>query len=107
MEIITENPVFPEHYIETFKGMSIDKINEFLNGNWSDLMYDPSSEPTVNDKKTVQQMNDAARTDDYKIDKYKALYQARTVLTEIGTMEERRICKAQLKRMKELGIKSV
>ena len=44
---------------------------------------------------------------DYKKDKFKALFQARYVLAKHGTMEERRICKKQLDRMKKLGIHSV
>ena len=107
MEIIKDNPLFSEEYIETFKGMSRDQINQFLNGNWDNTMDDPSSRPPVDDKKTVNEMNAEAKTHDFKVDKFKALYQARVVLTEIGTMEERRICRTQLKRMKELGIKSV
>lgn len=44
---------------------------------------------------------------DYKKDKFKALFQARYILAKHGTMEERRICKNQLERMKKLGIRSV
>ena len=40
---------------------------------------------------------------DYKKKKYVSLFTARTVLTKIGTMEERRVCSKQLKRMKKLG----
>jgi len=39
----------------------------------------------------------------YKREKYVALYQARTILAKAGTMEERRVCNIQLKRMKKLG----
>ncbi len=44
---------------------------------------------------------------DYKKDKFKALFQARYILAKHGNMEERRICKRQLDRMKKLGIHSV
>ncbi len=40
---------------------------------------------------------------DYKKKKYVSLFSARTVLTKIGTMEERRVCSRQLKRMKKKG----
>jgi len=40
---------------------------------------------------------------DYKREKYIALYQARTVLAKVGTMAERRVCSTQLKRMQKLG----
>jgi len=33
--------------------------------------------------------------------KWKALFQARMVLVKIGTMEERRVCRASLKKMDE------
>jgi hypothetical protein len=58
-------------------------------------------------KKTVADMNDEAKTQDFRIDKFKALYQSRTVLSQIGTMQERAICKRQLERMKKLGINAV
>jgi hypothetical protein len=45
--------------------------------------------------------------EDYKIDKFKALYQCRAILSKHGTMEERRVCGRQLDRMKKLGINSV
>lgn len=45
--------------------------------------------------------------DDPKKKKYVALFQARSILAKIGTMQERSIAKKQLKRMKKLGIKSV
>lgn len=44
---------------------------------------------------------------DYKKEKFIALFQARTILSKHGTMKERQICGAQLKRMKKLGIKSL
>jgi len=66
-----------------------------------------TEEAKASEEKSVQDMNSEANMTDYKRDKFKALYQSRTVLSEIGTMEERRICRVQLKRMKELGIKSV
>lgn len=43
----------------------------------------------------------------YKKEKFMALYQARTVLSKVGTMQERSICKRQLERMKKYGIGSV
>ena len=45
--------------------------------------------------------------DDPKKKKFIALFQARTVLSKIGNMAERRMSKTQLKRMKKLGINSV
>lgn len=45
--------------------------------------------------------------EDYKKEKYIALYQARTILSRHGTMEERRVCSKQLKRMKKLGKEAV
>jgi len=44
---------------------------------------------------------------DYKTKKHLALYEARTVLSMIGTMEERRTSRKQLKRMCKLGIGAV
>lgn len=41
---------------------------------------------------------------EFKRKKYKALYQARTIISKIGTMQERNICGRQLKRMQKLGI---
>lgn len=41
---------------------------------------------------------------DYKVEKYQALYSARAVLSEVGTMQERAICRIQLKRMRKLGL---
>jgi len=35
----------------------------------------------------------------YKREKFIALYQARKILSKIGSMEERRVCGKQLKRM--------
>ena len=39
----------------------------------------------------------------YKAQKYKALYQARRVLSKIGSMEERRVCSKRLKMMLKKG----
>ena len=39
--------------------------------------------------------------------KFVALFKARTIISHIGTMEERRIALKQLKRMKDLGLQSV
>lgn len=64
----------------------------------------------MDDRRDVDEP-DSAETDiivedtvDYKKDKYVALFQARTILAKAGTMAERRVCNAQLKRMKKLGI---
>jgi len=46
---------------------------------------------------------DTLEDPEYKKKKYVALYQARTILSKAGTMAERRVCTAQLKRMKKLG----
>jgi len=43
-------------------------------------------------------------TKDYKVDKFKALYQCRAILSKHGTMKEREVCKRQLERMKKLGL---
>lgn len=51
--------------------------------------------------------NEVSEKRDYKQEKYVALYQARTILSKSGTMEERRICSKLLKKMKKEGIKSV
>jgi len=42
-----------------------------------------------------------------KEQKFVALFKARTIISHIGTMEERRIALKQLKRMKDLGLQSV
>jgi hypothetical protein len=39
--------------------------------------------------------------------KFVALYKARSILSHIGTMTERRVSKEQLARMKKLGLKSM
>lgn len=44
---------------------------------------------------------------DYKRDKFVSLFKARTILSKIGTMAERQMCRKQLKRMKKLGVKSL
>jgi hypothetical protein len=46
-------------------------------------------------------------SEDYKKEKFIALFQARKILSKHGTMEERRICSKQLLRMKKLGAKAV
>lgn len=51
--------------------------------------------------------NEIPEAKNYKQEKYMALYQARTILSKSGTMEERRICSKLLKKMKKEGIKSV
>jgi hypothetical protein len=42
-----------------------------------------------------------------KEQKYVALYKARVILSKIGTMKERSICKSQLVRMQKLGLSSL
>lgn len=59
---------------------------------------------TVRDENTTTSGVDEIETpEDYKKEKYIALYQARTILSKHGTMKERQICLNQLKRMKKLG----
>lgn len=41
----------------------------------------------------------------YRKEKYIALFQSRTILSKIGTMKEREICKRQLEIMKRSGQK--
>jgi hypothetical protein len=43
----------------------------------------------------------------YAKQKYIALYKARLLLAQIGSMEERRICAKKLKIMKKIGLKAV
>ena len=45
--------------------------------------------------------------DDHKKKKYIALFQARTILSQIGTMPERNIVRKQLKIMKKKGLKAI
>lgn len=62
------------------------------------------------EKEYPRDMTDTSTTEvaptakDYKVEKYQALYSARAVLSEVGTMQERSICRAQLKRMQKLGL---
>jgi hypothetical protein len=66
-------------------------------------------ETNPNDIKDESLVNlrDEVEENDIKRKKYISLYQARTILSKIGTMEERRISNRQLKRMRKLGIKSI
>ena len=60
------------------------------------------------DKGTMEELpENCNEKKDFKKKKFLALFQARTVLSKIGTMAERATSKKQLKRMKKLGIKSV
>lgn len=42
-----------------------------------------------------------------KAQKFVALYKARTIISHLGTMQERMSAKKQLKRMKDLGLDSI
>lgn len=97
----------PAEYIESLKEYSKDKLNDYLNGKWDNTMNEPDNELIVDEKKTVDALNAGAKGVDFKREKYMALYQARHVLSNHGTMQERSICKRQLERMKKLGIESI
>lgn len=70
---------------------------------------------TINEPKTKFTLGEILRETSGKegegqpitVQKYISLYRARTILSLIGTMEERRISKNQLKRMKKLGLNSI
>lgn len=48
-----------------------------------------------------------AATKEYKEQKFVALFKARSILAQSGTMAERKFSRAQLKRMKKLKLDSV
>ncbi len=59
------------------------------------------------DELTPDEKFEAKVGDDPKRKKYVALFQARTILSKIGTMAERQTSRKQLKRMIKLGLKSI
>ena len=52
-------------------------------------------------------IDDKYAIEPYAKQKYLAMYKARLLLAQIGSMEERRICAKKLKVMKKMGLKAV
>lgn len=65
-------------------------------------LTDPNMQTVEEIEKELTHQENSDITDPKK-KKFVALYQARTVLSHIGTMAERRMARTQLKRMKNLG----
>lgn len=80
----------------------IEKLNEL--DNIEAEVVDKLQDASAIDNTTVNNNVNEKSTYDYKVDKFKALYQCRAILAKHGTMKEREVCKAQLKRMQKLGL---
>lgn len=81
----------------------VEKLNQLENVDV--LTVDELQNADTIDTSTVRV--DEKSTHDYKVDKFKALYQCRLILSKHGTMKEREVCKAQLKRMQKLGLGAI
>ena len=81
----------------------VEKLNQLENVDV--LTVDELQNADTIDTSTV--IVDEKSTHDYKVDKFKALYKCRAILAKHGTMKEREVCKAQLKRMQKLGLGAI
>ena len=94
-----------------FKSEESEKLQEI---HVDQVIYGPEPAPEekvyeATEKESLINEYAGSRAAAYNIkeQKYVALYKARTIISEIGTMQERSICKSQLKRMKKLGLSSL
>lgn len=104
MENTTSKETESHDYMDELSDAILDK--PFIDPVDSSRKERRMEDPTIRESNIVYAGVEVADKP-YKHQKFVALYKARTILSQAGTMQERSIVKKQLARMKKLGLESV